>query len=294
MLLWVPEDEDSDPFLERGDQLCDLISNDPRAEKSVKQLQSVVVTGQSDWLIHGLLPHFSSNLTAVRLSQDCSMGASDTSFTDLSRQCPNLKSLSINQTLATSEDLEEACKVWGDTLERLDIASIEDTRDWISPIIPAMKVLKALKLGSGCCVRAQEVKAIALAASPLEEIDLGDIYLSAAGDADEMDQALESMIDAHSPTLHILRLYGTDVGQPVMQSCKKARSLHTINLLLSYSPQASGVDDLLDACAGLDNFTGWFKDYSARWGEWEARRKTRGEAEQKRLRRDPTIYGLGT
>ncbi|KAF4456144.1 hypothetical protein F53441_1628 [Fusarium austroafricanum] len=296
MLRWVPGDE-FDTLIELGDELSELICSDSLVQKSLKQLEMLVLAGQSDWVIQGVLPHLSSNLTTLRVTQDCSMGYHDTPFVDLSRQCPYLKVLNFRRTLVTSDDLEEACKAWGETLEELDVSSIEDLRDWISPTIPCLKNLKILRLGSGCFVRTESIKALALTTAPLKEIWLQDIEPStdeALAATDETNEVIASMIDAHSSTLELLLLHNGDVGELVLQSCKKAKRLHTISFDLAHSFQEVEVDFLLDACVELNDVPRWFEDHSSRWDEWEARMVAKEEFAEEWVSRHPAVHGLGS
>jgi len=277
--------------------LTDHISAQPHTCRLLGQIESLTLTGQSDWVMEGFLPHLTSNLTSLFLSQDCSMGDSPTPFVTLSRQCTHVKSLVFRQTLDTSNDLEAACQAWGNTLEVLKISSIADMREWIPQIMQSMKALKVLHLGPGCSLSTLSVRAIAMAKSPLEEISLGDI-LPESGDSfeasDETNQALKKMVDTHSFRLQLLELRCADVGRDVLQSCKNARQLHTLDLTVKDPPETWEVDDLLDSCDRLDNFPSWFKKSSGRRSEWDLRMEMRNVVDDRWLEQEPTIYGLGT
>lgn len=277
--------------------LTDQISAQPHTARLLGQIENLTLIGQSDWVMEGFLPYLTSNLTSLFLSQDCSMGDNASPFVTLSQQCTNLKSLELRQTLDTSNDLEAACRAWGNTLEVLKISSIADMREWVPQIMPFMKALKVLHLGPGCSLSTLSVRAIAIAESPLEEISLGDI-LPETGDSfdasKETNQALKELVDAHSSRLQLLELRCADVGNDVLQSCKNAYQLHTLDLTVKDSPEAWEVDDLLDACDQLDNFPSWFRKVSVRKGEWDLRMRMRNEFQNKCLDQEPLIYRLGT
>ncbi|RFN42602.1 hypothetical protein FIE12Z_12765 [Fusarium flagelliforme] len=277
--------------------LTDHISAQPHTVRLLGQIETLALSGQSDWVMEGFLPHLTSNLTSLFLSQDCSMGDSPTPFVTLSRQSPRLKSLEFRQTLDTSNDLEAACQAWGNTLEILKISSIADMREWVPQIMQSMKALKILHLGPGCSLSTLSVRAIAISKSPLVEISLGDI-LPESGDSfeasDETNRAVKELVDAHSSRLQHLELRCADVGRDVLQNCKKASQLHTLDLTVRDPPEPWEVDDLLDACVRLDNFPSWFKRVSVRRSEWDLRLKIRNEVENKWLEQEPAIYRLGT
>ncbi|KAF4343969.1 hypothetical protein FBEOM_2076 [Fusarium beomiforme] len=297
MLEWIPGFEQDNLIAEHGKKLNGLISAKPHAIKCLRELKNLTLGGQSDWVIDGILPYLSSNLSSLFLSQDCSMGSSSTPFVDLSQRCSHLRSLVLRQTLDTSNDLEQACKAWGETMEELMVSSIEDMRDWVSQVMPFMKVLRVLHLGPGCSLSSESIGAIASAESPLEEISLGDI-LPADGESmkasDETNQVLANMIVAHSSTLQLLELRCVDLGKNVLLSCKKARQLHTLDLSVQAMLEAPDIDDLLDLCTELAWFPLWFQLHSARRGEWEARIRTRDDAEKWTLTQEPTVSSLGT
>lgn len=277
--------------------LTDQISSRPQTVRLLGKLEDLTLVGQSDWVMEGILPYLTSNLTSLFLSQDCSLGNNPTAFVDLSRQCPHLKSLEFRQTLDTSDDLETACLAWRNTLESLKISSIADTRDWLPKIMPFMKTLKILRLGPGCSLSTESISAIAGTKSPLEEISLGDILpedYDSFEASDETNQALEELVNAHSSRLEFLGLRCVDVSRDVLQSCKNARRLHTLDLTVKNVSEPREVDDLLDACSRLDDFPFWFKKMSVRWSEWESRMKRRDEVQKRLLEQEPTIYGLGT
>ncbi|KAG8352442.1 hypothetical protein FVEN_g9583 [Fusarium venenatum] len=295
-LEWVPEPEQDGLVTKHGKELSDLIPAKPHAIKYLSQLESLTLGGQSAWVIDGIMPYLGSNLTSLFLSQDCSMGSSETPFVDLSRQCPHLQSLVFRQTLNTSDDLEQACKAWGGTMEELMISSIQDTRDWISQVMPCMKVLRVLHLGPGCTLSSESIRSIASAESPLEEISLGDILPANEASEEvsaEMNQAIANMIDVHASTLQLIEFRCVDVGEAVMQACKKVRQLHTLDLEICDSPKTSDIDEFLDKCPDLIWFPRWFKRRSARQGEWEERINTRDNLEERRSRQEPPTCGLG-
>ncbi|KAL6922687.1 hypothetical protein FSST1_006713 [Fusarium sambucinum] len=296
-LKWKTVFEQGGLITKHGKELSDLISANPHAIKCLRQLKSLTLSGQSDWVIDGILPYLGSNLTSVFLSQDCDVGSSETPFVDLSRLCPHLRSLVFRRTLDTSDDLEQACKAWGETMEELEISSILDMRDWVSQVMPCMKVLRVLHLGVGCTLFTESIRCIASTESPLEELSLGDILPVNEASEDvlaDMNQAIANMINVHASTLQLIEFFCQELGDPVIQACKKVRQLHTLDLHICDSPKSSDIDELLDKCPDLIWFPRWFKRSSARQVEWEERTNTKDNLEERRLRQEPPACGLGT
>ncbi|KAH7183495.1 uncharacterized protein B0J16DRAFT_345869 [Fusarium flagelliforme] len=198
----------------------------------------------------------------------------------LSMQCSNLQELKLHDTLTLSGDLEQACKNWGPTLQLLKVQSIEEVSDWIVQIMPHMTALTTLVLGQACRAVMEDVQAIADSKAPLRQITLSGLWCNQweividEPDDDEADEgtnnAIANMITAHSSTLRHLGIGFTEVGPLVLETCKKAKKLRTLDVQLAYSPSEAEVDDLLEACPDLADYTGMLELFSLR-EEWKTR-----------------------
>ncbi|KAF5025521.1 hypothetical protein F66182_2426 [Fusarium sp. NRRL 66182] len=253
------------------------VSQDARFKQRAQKMSSLNMSGSSGWLVQILLPHVSSTLTSLHLSTDVSLGDRPHPLSELSRQSPSLQSLVVQQTLSTSADLEAACKKWGSTLQLLNIASIEGISDWVTQIMPYMKVLNTLILGPGCCVLSSDVEAIARSAPLLRYISFGDLDFPANGSdedvaTDGMNLALSQMIDTHSSILQHLDLgYNVRVGRRVVQACVKATKMRALFLRPSSDTEALEIDCLLESCPNLVRVSRSFTRFSRRLDEWRAR-----------------------
>ncbi|KAJ4252442.1 hypothetical protein NW762_011043 [Fusarium torreyae] len=282
-----------------GEEEFKLISDDPRLEKTAHQLSKVLLCGQAEWLLQNLFPHLSSNLTSFCLSQDVSLslGEAESPLSDLAERCPFLQELSIQSGLSTADDLREACKIWGSTLRTLRIAGVEDLDDWVTQIMPYMKVLERLDLGAGCNIPNSDIEALARSYAPLRYISFSDMLDSADGlddDAsDELNRVLVDMITSHSKTLEHLDLgHIVRVDRKVIQSCKKATHLKYLCLRAARDTEPSDIDVLLETCPGL-HVHSFVSGFSVRLDEWRARAETWVTWDYNKIRRDPAIHGLG-
>ncbi|CAG7557546.1 unnamed protein product [Fusarium equiseti] len=216
-------------------------------------------------------------------------------LTKLSMQCSNLEELKLWRTLTLSGDLEQACKNWGSTLRLLKVRSIEEISDWIVQIMPHMTALTTLVLDRGCTSSWEDIQAIAESKAPLQQITLSGLWCSQDRSADdeserdgpedeeadeETNEAITNMVTAHSSTLRHLGLEFTKVGPLVLESCKKAKKLRTLDFQLAYAPSAAEIDELLDACPDLTDCTGMFAFFSLRGDEWRARPMPEEEPEE--------------
>ncbi|KAI1069051.1 hypothetical protein LB507_006098 [Fusarium sp. FIESC RH6] len=198
---------------------------------------------------------------------------------DLSLQCRNLQELKLWSTLTLTGDLEQACKNWCSTLRMLKIRSIVELSDWIVQIMPHMTALTTLVLDRACAIDSDDILAIAESKAPLQQITLPGLYCpqdeAAEESEDEADEetndAIAIMITAHSSTLRHIGLEYAKVSRHVLESCKKAKKLITLDIQLAYSPSAEEVDDLLDSCPHLSDYTRIFSYFSLRVDEWNMR-----------------------
>ncbi|RBR07505.1 uncharacterized protein FIESC28_10586 [Fusarium coffeatum] len=198
---------------------------------------------------------------------------------DFSMQCRNLQELKLWSTLTLTGDLEQACKNWGSTLRMLKVRSVVELSDWIVQIMPHMTALTTLILDRACTIGSKDIQAIAESKAPLQQITLAGLYLpqdeaaeESEGETDEeTNDAIANMITTHSSTLRHIGLENAKVAPHVLESCKKAKKLRTLDIELAYSPSEAEVDDLLDACPHLSDYTGIFSFFSLREDEWKMR-----------------------
>ncbi|KAJ4138653.1 hypothetical protein NW768_002504 [Fusarium equiseti] len=203
-------------------------------------------------------------------------------LTELSTQCSNLQELELFETLTLSEDLEQACKNWGSTLRMLKLRSIVELSDWIVQIMPHMTTLTTLVLDRGCTISMEDIEAIAESKAPLQQVTLAGLCCpqdeAAEESEDEADEdtndAIANMVTAHSSTLRHLILEYTKVGPHVLESCKKAKKLRTLDFQLAYRPSAAEIDDLLEACPYLSGLRRALTCFSLREDEWKTRPTT--------------------
>ncbi|KAI6758572.1 hypothetical protein HG530_010812 [Fusarium avenaceum] len=294
----TPEDEwYTDTVNVTGDGVVNPLSDDAHLKQSMSQLSKLSLTGQAKWLLNGLSPHLASSLTSLVLGDDLYFGNWEDPLTQLSRQCPFLEVIDIDQTLDTATDLEEACKAWGKTLKVLKVYSVEEVNFWVTRIMPYMVSLEELVLGLGCLVQAEDIEAIARSKSPLKQIQLRDMHSSEEPiEFDAMNASLVAMIEAHSSTLQYLGLYSHPfVDISVLQACRKAKNLTSLYLYLwiHATPEPTDVDILLDTCVDLDDVPDWFLRYSSREDEWKARKSALEFEESEARKRRPQRSGLG-
>jgi hypothetical protein len=243
----------------------------PGFKEAGSNLKRLVVGDESFWLIQSLFPHLSSNLASLTIGYGNHPRGERPLFT-LSTQCPHLQELILDYTIAESSDLEQACKNWGSTLHTLKVDSMEEESDWLAQTMPFMTALKILYIGTFCTCTIFDINAIAESKAPLEQIFLEDIESDRGGVAnDEMNSALGRMITAHSSRLLALDLGLTKLGPPILQSCKQAKHLRSLDFAVSYFPSASEVDDLLVTCPELDVISRRLTQFSLQWDMWEAR-----------------------
>ncbi|KAF4998653.1 hypothetical protein FGRMN_2979 [Fusarium graminum] len=292
------EDRYTDTVAVTDDGIVNLLSENASLRQAMKHLSSLTLSGHPDWVLWGLFSHLSSSLTSFNLSMDSWERGVDNPLTTLSQQCPFLEILVVEQTLDSTDDLEQACKAWGRTLKTLDISSIEEATPWVARTMPFMIALEDLSLGRGCMVFLEDVEAIACSKSPLKVIATGDMEMAGNDVASqELNEALVRMIEAHSSTLESLVVNETIVVDiSVMRACRKANKLASLALDLYRPPDPSDVDTLLDACVNLRNFPGWFRKHTLRENEWRARRTARElvEEEEEEGRRAGPDDGLET
>lgn len=193
---------------------------------------------------------------------------------DLSLQCRNLQELKLWGTLTLTGDLEQACKNWGSTLRMLKVRSIVELSDWIVQIMPHMTVLTTLVLDRACAIDSDDIQAIAESKAPLKQITLSGLWCPQDEADEETSNAIANMITAHSSTLRHIGLEYAKMARNVLESCKKAKNLRTLDMQLAYSPSAEEVDELLDACPDLSDYIGMLAFFSLREDEWKTRPTT--------------------
>lgn len=273
---WLPSDNDAQK------RLSDWISGYTRAKKSLKQLETLTLTGPSGWLLHSSLRYFSCNLTSLQLGWNTFLGFSHTPLFDISQQCQKLKVLVVSYRLGTTDDLEKACRAWASTLETLKVDQVAENKDCISKVIPHLRKLKVLSLGRRCYVSVDGVNAIADAEMPLEWIIIMNverpygITRQRTRISNAANEALVNMIEAHSSTLRHVNICPR-VGRDVIQACKKAKGLRSLNITLPDVTPSPIIDGLLDSCPELVDFPERFEKYSDRRSEWKDRRQFRME-----------------
>ncbi|KAM0186736.1 hypothetical protein ACHAPA_011332 [Fusarium lateritium] len=297
MVDWAPEGHRyTDTVDITLDGVVNPLSDDAYVKQAVRHLSKLSLCGQAEWLVNGLSPHLASSLTSLYLSQDVSLGDWESPLTQLSQQCQFLEGLEIRQSLDTADDLEEACKAWGQTLKVLKIWSIAEISPWVARIMPSMVSLEELSLGPGCFVQTDDIGAIARSKSPIKYIGIGDLQNSDEHIApDALNAALVAMIETHSSTLEYLSMTADpSVDVAVLQACRKAKRLRHLRIWLHVDPEPTDVDVLLDACVDLDDVPRYFWRYSSRGEEWEARESARAIAEEKEHKRGPPTNGLGS
>ena len=148
--------------------------------------------------------------------------------------------------------------------------------------MPHMTALTTLVLDRACTISSEDIQAIAESKAPLQQITLAGLYCpqdeAAEESEDEADEetndAIAIMITAHSSTLRHIGLEHVKVARHVLESCKKAKKLITLDIQLAYSPSAEEVDELLDVCPDLSDYTRIFSYFSLRVGEWSMRQTT--------------------
>ncbi|KAF5667229.1 hypothetical protein FHETE_5932 [Fusarium heterosporum] len=283
------EDRYTDTAAVTDNGIVNLLSENTSLRQAMEHLSSLTLSGHPDWVLWGLFSHLSSSLTSLSLSMDSWEQGVDNPFMTLSQQCPFLERLVVENTLASTDDFERACKAWGRTLKTLDISSIEEATPWVARVMPSMIALEDLSLGRGCMVFPEDIEAIACSKSPLKVIATGDMEMTGNDVVShELNEALVRMIEAHSSTLEILVVNETIVVDiSVMRACRKANNLKTLALDLPRPPDPSDVDALLDACTNLSNVPKWFRKRTLREDEWRARRRAREIMEEEGRRAGP-------
>ncbi|KAF5649072.1 uncharacterized protein FTJAE_1068 [Fusarium tjaetaba] len=264
--------------------LSDWISIHPRVKQSLRQLETLGLDGPlSSWIFQGSLQYLSSNLTSLQLRWHNALDFSSTPLFDVSQQCQKLKVLVVSYRLVTTDDLEKACQAWASTLEALQVDYVRENKDWISNVIPHLRKLKVLFLARHCYVSADSIKAVVRAEMSLESISIMNVegldFMSRARTqmiSDAANEALTDLIEAHSSTLRRIVIFPS-VGELVIQCCKTAKGLRSLNIRLPDETPPRLIDGFLNSCPELVDFPESFEKYSNQRSEWKDRRQFRTE-----------------
>ncbi|KAL4728028.1 hypothetical protein ACLX1H_004736 [Fusarium chlamydosporum] len=263
----------------------------PGYREAASKITGIYLVSQAEWLSRLLLPHFSSPLKTLAMGDDVWLDG-DNPLSRLSSQTPNLQELLLGHPLASSSDLEQACKTWGSSLRILAVRSIEEISEWVASIMPYMTALTEVELGSGCTCTSRDIEGIARSTSPLRHIKILDIESQEDGTADDAtNTALADLITAHSSRLEHLELDYIGIGPSLLRSCRKAKRLKSLDFRLSYTPSAHEIDSLLEECPELCDIPDRLKRFSLRKEEWGER--IAANIERIRLE-DTAVEGLGS
>ncbi|RSL54574.1 hypothetical protein CEP53_007387 [Fusarium sp. AF-6] len=295
---WTSEQQQQED--ESSQKAFDESLKDGRFAKAAQKLTSLTFHGQFLWLIRALSPHLSSNLECLTLGQDFFIEQTPNLLSDLSRQCPSLRELELRCRLITADELSEACKRWGSTLQKLRVWSIEEVSDWVVRVMPSMTALREIDFGLGCTISVLDLDAIGQASPPQRLVSVSAGDLEDPTDSDDhvaaqnhLNDVIARLVNSHSSTLQELDL-STTLGQVAVRSCKKAKKLVKLFVNLDEDVEPSDVDDLLDACPDLVYVASFFGINTPRRKEWDKRRlRFEAEAEEE-ARRDRSLVGLGS
>ncbi|KAI5455778.1 hypothetical protein BGZ63DRAFT_368312 [Mariannaea sp. PMI_226] len=282
-------------------QTVDLATSDDRFVKFASQLTRLRLRCQVQWILQALSPHLSSNFTSLYLGQETLyLSYNPRFFTDLARQCPQLQELDVRCPLDSPTDLADACVMWGETLQELNISNIGDSTEWIPRVMPFLRVLNTLDFGFETSIRDLAAISRALPEQRFISIELPNLsdpeeVLNVATAKAELDDSLIRLIRSHSSTLQRLDINSgrfTRVGRAVLQACKQASRLETLCLAPPVDVESSDIDNLLQTCVDLTTLSQALKDCSARKHDWDERARALDEECWEGLMRNP--LGLGT
>lgn len=274
---WTSDQQEQEN--EASQQAFDESLKDRRFVKAAQSLVSLTLHGQFLWLIRALSLHLSSNLQCLTLGQDFLIEKTPNLLSNISRQCPSLRELELRCRLTTAEELMEACKRWGPTLQKLHVWTIEEVSDWVVQAMPFMTALREVDFGLGCFISILDLDAIGQASPPqrLVSVSAGDVEdPTDSGDPvsaqNHLNNVIARLVDSHSSTLQELDFTTTLGGKVAFDSFKKAKKLVKILVNLDVDVEPSDVDDLLDACPNLVYVASFFGINTPREEEWKQRR----------------------
>ncbi|OBS22994.1 hypothetical protein FPOA_09313 [Fusarium poae] len=243
-------------------------------------LKRLDIDEDSTWLVNALLPHLSSNLTALAIERNNAVYG-DHPLSTLSIQCPHLQELVLGYSFSDPIDVSDfvqACTNWRSTLHTLKVKDF-GSPGWLPQIMPLMTALRTLSCGShfpclGEVFTSFDIASIAESKAPLELIILKNIGLPIDAIASqEIDDALVDMIVAHSSRLKILSLTGLKFGQSLLTACKKAKHLRYLYFEHGHTRSLTEVDDLLVTCPKLDFIALCLSSHGQKEEVWRRRRE---------------------